>query len=205
MQKITVEQKDIDSKIYATKNRISKTEQDLGKSLSELTKLKEINISDSLISEITEKGKNLDNEISKIEEKIKSLESEKSVIQDNLQEQTKLRKSNHRLTNEVERIEKELEDKYSRFVYSPNKSELDNLGKNGNKSQNYNSPQIPKYALPEVGTLFETTDTYYLETTDTYYLEIADYDDLEKANDLKNRYKDKTYKVVVGDNNESNY
>ena len=48
----------------------------------------------------------------------------------------------------------------------------------------------PSFILPEVGTLYETKDSFYLE--------ITDYKDLEKANELKNRYIGKDYKVVAG-------
>ena len=48
----------------------------------------------------------------------------------------------------------------------------------------------PSFLLPEIGTLYETKNSFYLE--------ITDYDDLEKANELRNRYTGKDYKVVAG-------
>ena len=62
------------------------------------------------------------------------------------------------------------------------------------KIHEYKKFIIPAFALPEVGSLFETNDSYYLE--------IDDYDELGKAKELQQRYKNKNYKVVVGEGHE---
>lgn len=58
-----------------------------------------------------------------------------------------------------------------------------------NTKNNYMRIRKPDFLLPEVGELFETRDTFYLE--------ISDDKDLEKANELANRYTGKNYKVVA--------
>lgn len=58
-----------------------------------------------------------------------------------------------------------------------------------NTKNNYMRIRKPDFLLPEVGELFETRDTFYLE--------IFDDKDLEKANELANRYTGKNYKVVA--------
>ena len=58
-----------------------------------------------------------------------------------------------------------------------------------NTKNNYMRIRKPDFLLPEVGELFETRDTFYLE--------ISDGKDLEKANELANRYTGKNYKVVA--------
>jgi chromosome segregation ATPase len=97
-----------------------------------------------------------------------------------------------RIKKRNELLEKELEDKYSRFVYQPNKNEMSNL--KSSNSDSFREFSVPKFALPEVGTLFENKDSYFLE--------ISDFDELDKANELKKRYTDKNYKVVVKEDNE---
>lgn len=54
---------------------------------------------------------------------------------------------------------------------------------------NYVRIKKPDFLLPEVGELFETRDTFYLE--------ISDDRDLERANELANRYTGRNYKVVA--------
>ena len=74
------------------------------------------------------------------------------------------------------------------FEISEEKNELENLKKTDIRLT------IPEYVLPEVGVLFENKESYFLE--------IEYYEELDKANELKERYIDKTYKVVVKDSNE---
>lgn len=54
---------------------------------------------------------------------------------------------------------------------------------------NYVRIKKPDFLLPEVGELFENRDTFYLE--------ISDDRDLERANELANRYTGRNYKVVA--------
>ncbi|MDX4040296.1 hypothetical protein, partial [Aliarcobacter skirrowii] len=61
-------------------------------------------------------------------------------------------------------------------------------------SNEYKKLNIPKFILPEVGVLYETNNSYFLE--------IVYKKDISKANELKQRYCDKDYKVVVGAKDE---
>ena len=70
-------------------------------------------------------------------------------------------------------------------------NELQNIRK---KTKKEIKLTIPKYVLPEVGVLYENKESYFLE--------IEYYEELDKANELKERYIDKAYKVVVKDENE---
>jgi len=144
------------------------------------------------------------------EQKTKSLEKKQNELSENknkltalinssenkkTKEQTKLEKFINNISNNIDLISKEIEDKYSNFKYNPKENEIKNFNKNKSNSNHYKALSIPKYTLPEVGVLFETKDSYYLE--------IVDLEDLNKANELSQRYKDKQkYKVVAGDNDE---
>ncbi len=124
--------------------------------------------------------------------KITTLENEEKALKDNPKEQTKLEKSIKNYQNDIQRIEKEIADDYTNYKYTPKKNEIKNTQKSNEKG--YKQLKLPKYALPEVGILYETQKEYFLEITDD--------SDLKKANELRQRYEDKAYKVVVGDNNE---
>jgi len=98
-----------------------------------------------------------------------------------------------RLNKNLSKLQQDINENYTTFVYKPkNSNELSHLTKE--KSHEYKAFRIPKYALPEVGTLYETNDSYYLE--------IMDYDQLDKAKELEKRYNNKNYKVVVGEGHE---
>jgi len=124
--------------------------------------------------------------------KLKDLENIERELKDNPKEQTKLEKSIKNKINEIQRIEEEIKEKYIHFKYISKENEIKNTQKSHEKV--YKELKLPKYSLPEVGILYETQKEYFLE--------IVDYDDLDKANELKQRYEDKEYKVVVGDNYE---
>ncbi len=123
---------------------------------------------------------------------LKALENEEKELRDYPKEQTKLEKSIKNQTNDVQRIEGEIREKYMHFKYAPKENEIKNTQKSNEKM--YKQLKLPKYSLPEVGVLYETKKEYFLE--------IVDYDNLDKANELKQRYEDKEYKVVTGDNDE---
>ncbi len=174
----------------------SSTNSNLEKEISEkelkLQELRKIDISQEIKSSLSKNIEVSKADISDKKEKSEKLRAEKSQILDEPKQQTKLTQNISRSTKDIERVEKEIEDSYTKFEYKPNRSELSNL--KSSKTQEYRIPDIPKFALPEIGTLFETKENYFLE--------IVDYDDLQKANELKQRYTNKQYKVVVGGNYE---
>jgi len=131
-------------------------------------------------------------DVSEENREIKALENKEKELRDYPKEQTKLEKSIKNQTNDVQRIEGEIREKYMHFKYTPKENEIKNTQKSNEKM--YKQLKLPKYSLPEVGVLYETQKEYFLE--------IVDYDNLDKANELKQRYEDKEYKVVVGDNDE---
>ncbi len=160
----------------------------------------------------SEEKKKIREKITEIEKLIKSLkkgkkdfkEEEKnlSTLKDNLskidnkeKEQSKLNKSIKNSKNDIDRLSNEIKDKYTNFKYIQKDNEMKNFSKSGNNLNAYKTFSLPKYSLPEVGTLYETNNSYFLE--------ISTYEELNKANELSQRYTDKqNYKVVVGDNNE---
>lgn len=85
-------------------------------------------------------------------------------------------------------LEEFIEVEFKEFFESIIKS-----NKNKKKSHEYKKLNIPKFTLPEVGVLYETNNSYFLE--------IVYKEDIIKANELKQRYCDKDYKVVVGVDN----
>ncbi len=86
--------------------------------------------------------------------------------------------------------EADINKNYTNFKYRPKNNELEELKKSGQKEQKFKPFNIPQYALPEVGILFEDNNNYYLE--------IENYEDLEIANRIaNNRYTDKVCKVVA--------
>jgi len=90
----------------------------------------------------------------------------------------------------IKSIISEIDRKYTTFNYNGSQNELSNLQKKNKKIQQFSNFVIPDYLLPEVGTLFEDNNNYYLQ--------IRSYDELEKANEIsKNRYTNKKCKVVV--------
>jgi hypothetical protein len=131
-------------------------------------------------------------DVSEKSRELKALENKEKELKDNPKEQTKLEKSIKNQTNEIQRIEEEIKEKYTNFKYTPKENEIKNTQKSNEKV--YKQLKLPKYSLPEVGALYETQKEYFLE--------IVDDADLDKANKLKQRYEDKEYKVVVGDNGE---
>ncbi len=137
-------------------------------------------------------SKNEKDEMQRINKEIVVLESREKELKDYPKEQTKLEKSLKHLKDEMQRIDEEIAKKYTDFQYMPKENEIKNTQKSNEKV--YKQLRAPKYSLPEVGILYETKKKYFLE--------IVDYDQLKKANELRQRYDDKEYKVVVGDNNE---
>lgn len=90
-------------------------------------------------------------------------------------------------------LEKFIEVEFKEFFESIIKSNID-FNKNKTNSNEYKKLNIPKFILPEVGVLYETDNSYFLE--------IVYQEDITKANELKQRYCDKDYRVVVGAGNE---
>lgn len=182
-------------------NTLVKKKNELSDSKKKIAQLKEITQNKKelkgQIGEIKSKIKSLQSEdekydASKENEEVKVLENKEKDLKDNPKEQTKLEKTIKNQINEVQRIEKEINEKYISFKYTPKENEIKNIQKHN--EEEYRQLKLPKYSLPEVGILYETQKEYFLE--------IIDYDDLDKANELKQRYKYKEYKVVVGNNDE---
>lgn len=90
-------------------------------------------------------------------------------------------------------LEKFIEVEFKEFFESIVKSNID-FNKNKTNSNEYKKLNIPKFILPEVGVLYETNNSYFLE--------IVYKEDIIKANELKQRYCDKDYRVIVGAGNE---
>jgi len=133
--------------------------------------------------------KQKNNELTNKEKEIKSL---KNSLKDKNSNQSKSEIKLKKLESNANKLSQEIKDNYTKFEYKPNKSELSHLSKE--KIQEYKNFTIPVFALPEVGVLYETNDSYFLE--------IQNYEQLDKAKELQQRYKNKNYDVVVGDCNE---
>jgi len=149
------------------------------------------------IKEIEENIKQLQensSETTQEREKLEILQKKNSEIDDKPKIQKDLNSDISQLKKKNELLEKDLEEKYSRFAYQVKSNEMSNL--KSSSSENFRDFTIPKFALPEVGMLFENSDNYFLEITDDA--------ELKKANELKKRYTDKNYRVVAKEESEQN-
>ncbi|MBO7499990.1 MAG: hypothetical protein J6T45_01400 [Fibrobacterales bacterium] len=94
--------------------------------------------------------------------------------------------SNKALNREIEKLRDE-SDRERRRLFPDEERRKEFLSSAG---RDFKKLTAPRYLLPEVGTLFENKDGYYLE--------IAELGDLELANEIAaQRYKDKTCRVVA--------
>ncbi len=144
---------------------------------------------DNWKNEKEQKSKNLKSKETELAEKNKELNSLKDE-----HKKGKLDKNIKSIEFEINKLKKELEDNYFEFKYNTKQNEIKNFNKNKTNSNEYKKLNIPKFILPEVGVLYETNNSYFLE--------IVYKKDISKANELKQRYCDKDYKVVVGAENE---
>lgn len=137
------------------------------------------------------------------EQKIKNLKSKETELAKNKEELNSLKDENKKgkldkniksIEFEINKLNKELADNYSEFKYDTKQNEIKNFNKNKTNSNEYKKLNIPKFILPEVGVLYETNNSYFLE--------IVYKKDINRANELKQRYCDKDYKVVVGAEDE---
>ena len=151
---------------------------------------------EKLEREIQSLEKEKENKQKKLEREIQSLEKEKENKQKKLEREIQsLEKEKEnkqkKLEREIENIKRVLDQDYQSFVYQPNQNELQHLQKNQPTTiKKFEPYQLPQYALPEVGELFEDKNNYYLE--------IEDDDDLEKANEIaEKRYTDKPTKITA--------
>lgn len=135
------------------------------------------------------KTKNLKSKETELAEKKKELNNLKDE-----KKKGKLDKNIKSIEFEINKLNKELSDNYSEFKYNTKQNEIKNFNKNKTTSNEYKKLNIPKFILPEVGVLYETNNSYFLE--------IIYKKDISKANELKQRYCDKDYKVVVGAEDE---
>lgn len=100
----------------------------------------------------------------------------------------KLEKDEKEARRQLEILKREIKEKYERFIFKPGISEVSHTKKNNHNS--IKQLPCPKYPLPEVGELFEDSNSYYLE--------IEHYEEISKANEIaKNRYIDKPCHVVA--------
>ena len=135
-----------------------------------------------------EEKKNIENKLQRKEKELKEKESNIMKLEQKTKPHIKLGKEIKRDIEYIDKLKQEIKDDYNLFRYEHKENELSNFNKN--KSNNdFKELKQPIYLLPEVGTLYENNSSYYLEIE---YME-----DLEKANELKQRYKNKEYKVVV--------
>ena len=144
---------------------------------------------DNWKNEKEQKSKNLKSKETELAEKNKELNSLKDE-----HKKGKLDKNIKSIEFEINKLKKELEDNYFEFKYNTKQNEIKNFNKNKTNSNEYKKLNIPKFILPEVGVLYETNNSYFLE--------IVYKKDISKANELKQRYCDKDYKVVVGAEDE---
>lgn len=100
----------------------------------------------------------------------------------------KLEKDEKEAQRQLDNLKREIQERYQRFVFKPGISEVTHTKKNNHNS--IKQLPCPKYPLPEVGELFEDSNSYYLE--------IEHYEEISKANEIaKNRYIDKPCHVVA--------
>jgi len=127
-------------------------------------------------------------------EELKSLSEENLQIKekDQSSKDNKKSKKNEKriqnLTNEINNLKNQITKK---FTWTDSENDIQ-ITRKSSKSKNYKQfieLKIPRYSLPEVGSLYENKNNYYLE--------IENYEDLELANKISDRYKDKTYNVVA--------
>lgn len=141
-------------------------------------------------SKWNERKKLKDNELEKKQKEVSDME--KDLLEENSNNSNKQKKKLKKLKHNLDILKKDIENNYVIFQYKHKKNELSYLSRE--EKQEYKKFTIPKFFLPEIGVLYETKDSYYLE--------IQQNAELEKANELQQRYIDKNYKVVAGDNNE---
>jgi len=198
MKKIEDELLDIKNNIIATKAVIKTSERGVEESMFSAVK-KIDNIINNFEQYITKNLEEILNEkFKKIAEK-RILIYEKNTINvfkkfDNILKNYKnvFKEELEKIKNLKQEIKEEIEKKYTDFKYFPKENEIKNTQQSN--EEEYKQLKLPKYTLPEVGILYETQEKYFLE--------ILNYDQLDKANELKQRYDDKEYKVVVGNSNE---
>lgn len=130
-------------------------------------------------------------ELEKNKKEVESLYNKKQHEIKNLQtEQNTFSKKLSTINAEIDSLNAEIKNKYTTFEYKESKNELDVFQKGNKNYRRFEKFNIPKYLLPEVGTLYETNENYYIE--------IENYEELEKANEIaKNRYINKLCKVVA--------
>lgn len=152
--------------------------------LSNLIKEKKL-----LIKEKTE----LENNLKSNKQKNISGNTRDGIFHTNKEIANKIGKINNTINKKdsnIKSIISEIDRKYTTFNYNGSQNELSYLQKNNKKVLQFSNFVIPDYLTPEVGTLFEDNNNYYLQ--------ITSYDELEKANEIsKNRYTNKKCKVVV--------
>jgi|GEM_PF-1469922 hypothetical protein len=183
--------------IEAIKNNLVNESNHQSKQRNELKKLEsDLNI---LNQEIKDNDSNSEKALkydkqknSARDKKQKEIENVKNNIKNESNDQYKQKNKLKKLEININNLIQEIRNNYTNFDYKPKKSELSHLS--NEKIHEYKKFIIPAFALPEVGSLFETNDSYYLE--------IDDYDELGKAKELQQRYKNKNYKVVVGEGHE---
>jgi hypothetical protein len=186
------EKEKLEKELAKNKETLSNKESEL----NQLQKLSELKRElEYKIKEIEDNVKQIQEDSSKTtqaREKLETLQKKNSEIDDKSNIQKDLNRDISRLKQRNELLEKYLKEKYSRFVYQVKSNEMSNL--KSSSSEYFRDFSIPKFALPEVGMLFENSDNYFLE--------ISDFDELRRANELEKRYTDKNYRVVAKEEGE---
>jgi hypothetical protein len=132
-----------------------------------------------------------ESQLTAIEEQIVKVSENSDKANKSKIEKRELKSRKQRVMSEMNSLKSEIEKHYIDFKYNANSgNELTNLSKKQKRAVRFKSFILPEYQLPEVGTLYEDDQNYYLE--------IEDIQDLSQANMIaKQRYVRKTCSVVA--------
>lgn len=151
-------------------------------------KLKSLTIKkESLENELTEAEKELAGINLQLENLNKDITSPKNNQQKELeQKQNSLKRELEKLRNSLASNQQEQETKQAETF---NRKSAEERLKEIRKELSFLPLKKPAFLLPEIGELFEDNKNFYLE--------ISDWEDLQKAKELSQRYKTKSYYVVA--------
>lgn len=151
-------------------------------------KLKSLTVKkESLENELTEAEKELAGINLQLENLNKDITSPKNNQQKELeQKQNSLKRELEKLRNSLASNQQEQETKQAETF---NRKSAEERLKEIRKELSFLPLKKPAFLLPEIGELFEDNKNFYLE--------ISDWEDLQKAKELSQRYKTKSYYVVA--------
>jgi len=134
------------------------------------------------------KVREMQQKIEELTEKQKTIKAQSDKQKSDKEELNKLENEQKDVNRQLDLLSREIEETYQKFNFKPGISEVSHTKKNN--SDSIKQLLCPKYPLPEVGELFEDSNSYYLE--------IEHYEEISKANEIaKNRYIDKPCHVVA--------